>query len=95
MENMGSRRDKPAPAASRYPAASYDAWPFRWRTRKQDPERFGQPCRILGSSRPGSQSSTAAFLGWSWASFVQIVVEFEDGTQRTTSRGSIRRRNRT
>lgn len=62
----------------RYPPPGAPRFRFRWRTRKTHPERFGESCRIVATSRSMSISGGS------------IVVEFEDGTQAVTFRGSIR-----
>lgn len=70
--NMGK------PVVSQYPPPGTPTYRFRWRTRTQLPERFGEMCRIVSTTR------VASINGGS------IVVEFADGTKAVTFRGSIR-----
>lgn len=67
-------------------------FPYRWRSRKTHPERWGQFCRIVPrASVQRHADGTAA--AWSFGSSANsTLVEFEDGEQVITTRGSIRRR---
>ncbi len=69
---------KSAPSPVRYPPQGAIVFAFRWRTRKQHPERYGTPCRIVPKSRTA---------GVSWRG---LMVEFQDGVRVSTTRGCIR-----
>jgi hypothetical protein len=65
------------------PAASTPrphAYPYRWRLRKQCPERWGTPCRIVHDSRVMRQGPGA-----------RVLVEFSDGTRVETVRLAVRK----
>ncbi len=69
---------RPPVPVFRYPPQGAIVFAFRWRTRKQLPERYGEACRIL-------KGVTA-----SWEARARVLVEFMDGFQAATHRGSIR-----
>ena len=48
---------------------------YVWRLKTELPERFGQPCAIVGNT----------------GSTLLIMVEFEDGFQVRTTRSAVRR----
>lgn len=73
----------PTPPPFRYPPAGAPTYRFRWRTRKQHPERFGNACRIVPAGDPGRRGPMG-----------MVVVEFEDGARAVTTRGSIRLKTR-
>jgi len=83
------------PVASEFPAAPLDAWPYRWRTKKQEPARYGEPCQIVGRTRSAVNYQTGLrAMAWSSSPGIIVVVRFQDGVEITTSRGSLRGRRR-
>ena len=79
VERVMAMAERPQPpAAACFPPPGAIVYAFRWRTRKQLPERYGDPCRIVHKSRTASVS---------WRG---LTVEFQDGTRINTTRGCIR-----
>ena len=91
MATMGELMGKPQ--VHRYPPLGRPPFPYRWRSRQTEPERFGKACRIVPrvtyQRRP---DGTTAGNYASFGSTEKILVEFEDGAQVLTTRGSLRRR---
>jgi len=89
--------DKPSAhrVVSQFPVAPLDAWPYRWRTKKQEPARYGEPCQIVGRTRSAVNYQTGLrAMAWSSSPGIVVVVRFQDGAEITTSRGSVRARHR-
>lgn len=70
------------------------AFPYRWRSRKTHADRFGDVCRIVPRLQTRYRAD-GTVCGWGYGtSNNSTLVEFEDGEQVITTRGSIRRRGR-
>jgi len=81
-------------STSQHPPASRPRFPYRWRTRQQLADRFGAPCRIVPTAAVMRNAAGDA-IAWGYGahgSTNRMIVEFEDGTQVETTRGSIRLR---
>ena len=57
-----------------------EAWPWRYRVRRQLPERFGEPCRVLVQGRGRANRNR--------------LLEFLDGFRVVVPFWSVRRRRR-
>lgn len=67
-------------------------YPYRWRSRKTHPERWNQLCRIIPRDMTRRHADGSMIVASYGNSANSTLVEFEDGTQVITTRGSIRRR---